>query len=180
NIRKTILLQSSPFSKPLGTPHLIELDEVAKKPIQEDYNNGNQILGILLEGTFTSAYVNRVKPFETNIFRNKSDSNKMVIVADGDIIANQVHKGQPLELGLDKWTNIRYGNAPFLMNTVNYMLDETGLLQLRSKSIQLQFLDKQKAFEERNFWQFINILLPLIILAIVSFTYQFLRKRKYS
>ena len=180
NIQKTVLLQSSAFSKPLGTPHLIELDEVAKKPIQEDYNNGNQILGMLLEGAFTSAYANRVKPFETNLFKNKSNSNKMVIIADGDIIANQVHQGQPLDLGLDKWTNIRYGNAPFLMNTVNYMLDETGLLQLRSKSLQLQFLDKQKAFEERNFWQFINIVLPLIILAIVGFTYQFLRKRKYS
>ena len=180
DIKKTILLQSSAFSKPLGTPHLIELDEVAKKPIQEDYNNGNQVLGILLEGAFNSAYANRVKPFETTLFNNKSNSNKMVIIADGDIIANQVHQGQPLDLGLDKWTNIRYGNAPFLMNTVNYMLDETGLLQLRSKSIQLQFLDKQKAFEERSFWQFINIVLPLIILAIVGFTYQFLRKRKYS
>lgn len=179
-IQKTILLQSSAFSKPIGTPHLIELDEVAKKPIQEDYNNGNQILGVLLEGAFTSAYANRVKPFETNLSKNKSDTNKMVIIADGDIIANQVHQGQPLDLGVDKWTNMRYGNAPFLMNTVNYMLDDSGLLQLRSKSIQLQFLDKQKAFEERNFWQFINIVLPLIILAIVGFTYHFLRKRKYS
>ncbi|MGB5463981.1 MAG: gliding motility-associated ABC transporter substrate-binding protein GldG [Aureibaculum sp.] len=180
NIRKTVLLQSSAFSKPLGTPHLIELDEVAKTPTQKDYNNGNQILGVLLEGAFTSAYANRVKPFETDIFKNKSDTNKMVIVADGDIIANQVHQGQPLDLGLDKWTNIRYGNAPFLLNTVNYMLDESGLLHLRSKSIQLQFLDKQKAFEERNFWQFINIVLPLILLAIFGFTYHFLRKRKYS
>ncbi len=179
-ITKTILLQSSEYSKPSGTPRIISLDEVAKKPSQKDYNNGNQTLGVLLEGEFTSAYTNRVKPFETNLHKEKSDSNKMVIISDGDIIANQIFQGLPLDLGLDKWTKIRYGNAPFLMNTINYMLDDAGLVKLRSKNIQLQFLDKQKAFEERTYWQLLNVVLPLVLLAIFGFTYTFLRKRKYS
>jgi len=179
-IDKTVLLQSSEYSKPLGTPSIISLNEVAKKPSQKDYNNGNQILGVLLEGEFTSAYTNRVKPFETNLHKEKSTSNKMVIISDGDIIANQVFQGSPLDLGLDKWTKIRYGNAPFLMNTINYMLDDSGLVNLRSKNIQLQFLDKQKAFKERTFWQLINVVTPLVLLAIFGFMYTFLRKRKYS
>ncbi len=179
-IDKTILLQSSEYSKPLGTPRLISLNEVAKKPSQKDYNNGNQTLGILLEGEFSSAYANRIKPFETSLYKGKSNPNKMIIIADGDIIANQIFQGQPLDLGLDKWTKIRYDNALFLMNTINYMLNDSGLLKLRSKSIQLQFLDKQKAFKERTYWQLLNVAFPLIILAIFGFLYNYLRKRKFG
>lgn len=179
-INKTILLQSSEVSKAIGTPFIISLEEVAKKPSQEDYNSGNQILGVLLEGSFTSAYNNRVKPFETPIYKEKSNDSKMIVIADGDVIANEIYQGQPLQLGVDKWTNIRYGNADFLMNAINYMLDDTGLLQLRSKTIQLQFLDKQKAYDERAFWQTINVTIPLALLAIFGITYTFIRKRKYS
>jgi len=179
-IDKTILLQSSEYSKPLGTPRLIALNEVAKKPSQKDYDNGNKTMGVLLEGEFSSAYANRIKPFETNLYKDKSNHNKMVVIADGDIIANQVFQGQPLDLGLDKWTKIRYDNASFLMNTINYMLDDSGLLKLRSKSIQLQFLDKQKAFKERTYWQLLNVILPLILLAIFGFLFNYLRKRKFA
>ncbi len=179
-VDKTILLQSSEYSKPLGTPRLIALDEVAKKPSQQDYNSGNQTLAVLLEGEFSSAYANRVKPFETNLYKDKSNSNKMVVIADGDIIANQVFQGSPLDLGVDKWTKIRYANAFFLMNTINYMLDDSGLVKLRSKNIQLQFIDKQKAFKERTYWQVLNVVIPLIILAVFGLLYNYLRKRKYS
>jgi gliding-associated putative ABC transporter substrate-binding component GldG len=180
NLTKTVLLQSSNFSKPIGTPSPVSLEEISKKPLQKDYSDGNQILGILLEGKFTSAYKNRVKPFNTDFIKDESNDNKMIVIADGDIIANQVHQGQPLALGVDKWTNMSYGNAPFLMNSINYLLDDTGLLQLRSKNIQLKFLDKQKAFKERSFYQLINVVLPLIILTIFGLTYSFIRKRKYS
>jgi gliding-associated putative ABC transporter substrate-binding component GldG len=180
NLTKTVLLQSSNFSKPIGTPSPVSLEEISKKPLQKDYSDGNQILGILLEGKFTSAYKNRVKPFNTDFIKDESNDNKMIVIADGDIIANQVHQGQPLALGVDKWTNMSYGNAPFLMNSINYLLDDTGLLQLRSKNLQLKFLDKQKAFKERSFYQLINVVLPLIILTIFGLTYSFIRKRKYS
>lgn len=179
-IKKSILLQSSALSKPIGTPSMISLEEVSKKPLPEDYNSGNQILGVLLEGNFKSAYANRVMPFETSLFKKQSDANKMIVIADGDIIANQVHQGQPLELGLDKWTNLNYGNATFLLNAVNYLLDDSGLINLRSKSIKLQFLDKQKAFAEKTKWQLINVVLPLVILALFGLIFLFLRRKKYS
>lgn len=180
NIVKTILLQSSKSSKPVGTPTLIALEEVSKNILQQDYNDGDQPIGVLLEGEFTSSYANRLKPFSTDLFKDKSEPNKMVVIADGDVIANQVHQGRPLELGLDKWTNIRYGNSAFLMNTINYLLDDSGLIQLRTKTIQLQFLDKQKAFKERSLWQITNILIPLLILTVFGFFYHYLRRRKYS
>ncbi|NNC69802.1 MAG: gliding motility-associated ABC transporter substrate-binding protein GldG, partial [Flavobacteriaceae bacterium] len=93
NIKKSILLQSSALSKPIGVPSIISLEEVAKKPLPQDYNDGNKIVGVLLEGSFRSAYANRIKPFETNLLKEQSSPNKMIIIADGDIIANQVHQG---------------------------------------------------------------------------------------
>jgi len=179
-IKKTVILQSSPLSKPYGTPLEISLDEVNKKPTKTDFNNGNQTLGVLLEGNFNSAYKDRVKPFKTDLYKPQSESNKMVVIADGDIIANQIKNGEPLDLGFDKWTNQHYGNKDFLLNTVNYLLDDTGLLQLRSKNIQLQFLDKEKAYNERTFWQVINVVLPLLLLGLFGFLYSFLRRKKYG
>lgn len=179
-IKKTVLLQSSPLSKSYGTPLEISLDEVNKKPTKSDFNNGNQILGVLLEGEFNSAYKDRVKPFETTLHKKQSNPNKMIVIADGDIIANQIKNGEPLDLGFDKWTNQHYGNKDFLLNAVNYLLDDTGLLQLRSKNIQLQFLDKEKAYNERTFWQVINLAVPLLLLGLFGFGYGFLRNRKYG
>ncbi|WP_117882607.1 gliding motility-associated ABC transporter substrate-binding protein GldG [Aureibaculum luteum] len=180
SIKKTILLQSSEFSKSVGTPIIISLNDIQKTPEKKDYNKGYQTLGVLLEGKFTSAYASRVKPFESKRYKEVSNPNKMIIIADGDVIANEVVKGQPIELGVDKYKGVRYGNAEFLMNSINYLLDDSGLLDLRNKKIQLQFLDKEKAYTERTFWQMINVILPLVILALFGFVFTFLRKRRFS
>lgn len=177
-IKKTVLLQSSQYSKAVGTPTLFSLEEVGKTPQKEDYNHGYQPLAILLEGTFQSAYAGRVKPFKTDLYRD-DNTNKMLVIADGDIAANEIVQGKPIPLGIDKYTNITYGNAAFLLNSINYLLDDTGLMQLRNKSVQMQFLDKEKAFAERNFWQAINVALPLNVLLIFGLTFSYLRKRKY-
>lgn len=180
DLKKTILLQSSPLSKPYGTPLEIRLDEINNRPTKKDYNNGNQILGVLLEGEFKSAYKDRIKPYKTPLYKEKSEPTKMVVIADGDIIKNETFQGKPLDLGVDKWTGIKNGNKDFLLNTVHYLLDDDGLLQLRSKNINLQFLDKEKTYQERPFWQIINIALPLLTLAIFGLSYNLFRKRKYS
>ncbi|SFS29706.1 gliding motility-associated ABC transporter substrate-binding protein GldG [Lutibacter maritimus] len=180
NIKKTVLLQSSPLSKIIGTPSIISLKTIGEQPKKEAYTNGNQPLAVLLEGEFKSAYNGRVKPFKTIKPIDNSSANKMIVISDGDVIANEISKGQPLELGVDKWTNQRYGNKDFLLNSVNYLLDDTGLLNIRSKKIKINFLDKQKAFEEANKWQFINIAFPLIILALFGFLFYYLRLKKYQ
>jgi len=178
-IQKTILLQSSPFSIPEGTPTIVALKSIAIQPNKNEYNDGNQPIGVLLEGDFKSAYSGRIKPFQTN-FKDISEPTKMIVIADGDIISNEISKGKPLELGVNKWTNQRYGNKEFLLNSVNYLLDDTGLINIRSKTIKINFLNKQKAFEESGKWQLINIVFPLALLLLFGLIFNFLRKKKYQ
>lgn len=180
NIQKTVLLQSSPLSKTVGTPSIISLRTITQKPNQAEYNKGNKPISVLLKGKFKSAYYERIKPFKIAEPKEKSIENKMVVIADGDIIANEVSKGKPMELGLNKWTNQRYGNKEFLLNTVNYLLDDTGLINIRSKTVKIDFLNKEKAFKETSKWQLINILFPLVLLTLFGFTFNYFRKKKYQ
>ena len=134
----------------------------------------------MLEGNFNSAYKNRIKPFETALYKENAIDNKMVVIADGDVGKNQILKGQPFDLARDKWTNEQFGNKDFLLNTVDYLLDDTGLMKLRNKSLTIKILDKQKAFKERTYWQFLNVILPLILLFGFGIVFNYLRKKKYS
>ncbi len=180
NIQKTVLLQSSPLSKTMGTPTIVTLKNIAQKPNPKQYNNGNKPLAVLLEGAFKSAYNGRVKPFK--VFNNKETGipSKMVVISDGDVIANELGNGKPLELGIDKWTRQRFGNKEFLLNTVNYLLDDTGLINIRAKTVKINFLNKQKAFEEAHKWQLINIVFPLIVLGVFGGLFSYFRKKKYQ
>ena len=180
NIKKTPLLVSSLLTQKVGTPNFIELQSIADEVIETDYKSGNQLFAVLLEGDFNSAYKNRVKPFETSLFKENAHQNKMVIIADGDVGKNQILKGKPTDLSRDKWTNQSFGNKDFLLNTVDYLLDDSGLIKLRNKTLQIRMLDKQKAFQERTFWQFLNVVLPLLILFGFGLGFNYLRKKKYS
>ncbi|MBK8600522.1 MAG: gliding motility-associated ABC transporter substrate-binding protein GldG [Flavobacterium sp.] len=182
DIKKTVLLQSSPYSKFVGAPIDINLNMVTERPEQADFKNtGNIPLALLLEGKFNSVYKNRVLPFAEKTFQAEGKNSKMIVIADGDIIRNQLDKNfQPLELGYDKWTNILYGNKEFLMNCVNYLLDDNGLINIRSKEVNLPLLDKEKVYQEYSFIQGITVGLPIVILAIFGFLFTYLRKRKYG
>ena len=180
NLKKTPLLMSSMLTKKVGTPAIIELNSIAKEPKEEEYSTGFQITGLLTEGVFNSMYTNRVKPFNVDNFRKKSLYNKMVVISDGDIGRNQLQKGKPFDLARDKWTDEQFGNKEFLLNAVDYLLDDNGLIELRNKNIQINLLDKKRAYQEKTYWQFINITLPLLILITFGFIFHYLRKRKYS
>lgn len=177
---KTVLLWSSPLSKTDGTPKQIDLD-IINAPLQrENYNNGNQPLAVLIEGDFTSAYTNRVKPLSLQGILEKGTYNKMLVIADGDLIKNQTKNGRPLELGYDKWTNSFYGNKEFLVNAINYMLDDTGLINIRAKRVAIPFLDTQKVASEKTRWQLINIGVPLLLTVVFGLFFTTYRKRKYG
>jgi gliding-associated putative ABC transporter substrate-binding component GldG len=182
NLKKTVLLQSSPYSKLVGAPVEVNLNMVTERPEQSEFKNtGNIPLAVLLEGKFHSVFENRVMPFTEKSFLSEGKNTKMIVVSDGDIIRNQLDKNyQPLELGYDKWTNKLYGNKEFLMNCVNYLLDDTGLINIRSKEVNLPLLDKEKVYAQYSQIQWITVGLPIIILAIFGFLFTFLRKRKYS
>lgn len=180
-IKKTILLQSSIYSKKVGTPVEVDLKMVNEKPNPEDYNLGNIPVSVLLEGTFSSVFENRVLAFKDPDFQSKRKKSKMIVVSDGDIIKNQLDdNGQPLELGYDKWTNKMYANKEFLMNCVNYLLDDTGLINIRSKEVDLPLLDKEKVYEEYTYTQFLTVGLPLVLLLLFGIVITYLRKRQFG
>ena len=182
DIKKTVLLQSSPYSKLIGTPVEVNLNMVSERTEQGEFKNtGNIPMAVLLEGKFHSVYQNRVMPFPEQSFQAVGKDNKMIVVSDGDLIRNQLDKNfQPLELGYDKWTNKLYGNKEFLMNCVNYLLDDSGLINIRSKEVNLPLLDKEKVYASYTQTQWITVGLPIVVLAIFGFIFTFLRKRKYS
>jgi gliding-associated putative ABC transporter substrate-binding component GldG len=181
DIKKTVLLTSSAYSKPVGTPIPIALDLVTEETKPTDYPNGGLLpMAVLLEGKFKSVYKNRVLPIKDSKFKDINKESKIIFVSDGDIIKNQLDKdGYPMELGFDKFTNQLYGNKEFLMNCVNYLLDDNGLINIRSKDVDLPLLDKEKVYENYTFAQIITIGLPLAILGLFGFLFTYLRKRKY-
>jgi gliding-associated putative ABC transporter substrate-binding component GldG len=181
-IKKTVLLQSSPYSKKIGTPVEINLGIVTEETSPKDYlNKGNLVLSVLLEGNFHSAFENRVLPFKESSFQPKGKPAKMIVVADGDIARNQLDKNRmPVELGYDQRSGNLYDNKDFVMNCINYLLDDTGLINIRSKDLDLPLLDKEKVYENYTQTQFITIGLPILILLIFGLVFTYLRKRKYS
>jgi ABC-2 type transport system permease protein len=180
NIKKTILLESAPLTKLEGTPREISLDLVTEQQDPSLFNKGNQPLAVLLEGKFTSVYKNRVKPFQLLNEKNESVPTKMIVIADGDLIKNDVIKNVPQELGFDRWTGKTYGNKEFLMNAVNYLLDDDGLINIRSKEIDVAFLDQEKIASQKTYWQIFNILLPLGLLTILGFAFNYIRKKTFT
>ncbi|MGH1383165.1 gliding motility-associated ABC transporter substrate-binding protein GldG [Kordia sp.] len=178
--KKTVLLKSSPLSKLEGIPKEVSLNIIENEPTPDTYQGkGNQNLAVLLEGTFESMYKNRIKPFELTDAKNQGES-KMLVIADGDVVKNQVSRGQPQELGYDIITKRQYGNKEFLLNSVNYLLDNNGLINIRSKELKLAFLDSEKVIDEKAYWQWINIGFPLALLAIFGFIFTYIRKRKFA
>lgn len=178
--KKRVLLQSSPLSKSEGVPRPISLDIISTGPIKEAYTDGNKPLAVLIEGDFTSTFANRVKPVPLNQVLENGPGNKMIVIADGDIIKNQLRNGRPLELGYDKWTNTYYGNKEFLINCLNYLLDDNGLINIRTKKVAIPFLDELKVQGQKTKWQLINIGLPLGLTLIFGWAISALRRKKYG
>ncbi len=179
-IAKTILLQSSLLSKLDGTPREINLNMINKEPDPKAYTKGYIPLAVLLEGTFTSVYKNRVKPVNLNDKQDQSTATKMIVIADGDLIKNEVGKNGPLELGFDRATGEVYGNKEFLLNSVNYLLDDDGLINIRSKEISIAFMNQERIASEKTKWQLVNIALPLVLLGVFGLGFNYFRKRRYA
>lgn len=181
-IKKTILLQSSQFSRIVGVPSEISLNLVNEPSNPEEYaGKGNIPLAVLLEGNFTSVFNNRILPFQDSNFKKEGVPTKMLVVADGDVIKNQLDQNyEPMELGYDKWTNNLYGNKEFLLNAVNYLLDDNGLINIRTKDVNLALLNKEAVYKDYDKIRVLIVGLPIVLLTIFGFVFTYLRKRKYS
>jgi len=186
-VKKTILLTTSPYSRTVNAPVYIDIDIVKSRPDERLYNKGPQPVAVLLEGNFNSAFQFRIPPELANNkeldFQPKSAKpGKMIIVGDGDIIKNQfqISKGYPLPLGYDQYTRQTFGNKDFIMNCINYLSDESGLISVRSRELKLRLLDSTRTSKQRLFWQLINTLVPILLILGFALVKNRLRRRKFS
>ncbi len=185
-IKKTALLKTSKYSRILNTPALIDLSIINEVTDEKEYSKKGQTIAVLLEGKFKSFYRNRLTDQLYNNpvigFKETSAPNKMILVSDGDMIKNQIdyRSGYALPLGYDKYTRQSFGNGDFLLNAMKYLLDEDGLIAVRSKEIKLRMLDRTKVSQERIQWQLINILVPVIFVFILAAIQFRIRKNKYA
>ena len=183
NINKTILLHSSKQSRISPTPAKVSLGILENPPPLTSFNKENLPIAVLLEGEFESVFKNRILPKNQKLnFVSQSKKTQMIVVSDGDLIRNSVsNNGDIYPLGYDRFIKYTYlGNKKFIMNSIHFLCDETGLTQLKAKEIKLRLLDKEKIKNNKTFIQLINILLPLIILLIFAFIFTKMKKKKYA
>ena len=187
-IKKQVLLTSSPNSRVLNVPLLVSLTQVSEKLDPLTFNQQNNPIAVILKGQFESVFKNRmineyIAGQEFN-FKEKSKFTKMIVVSDADIIKNDVRQRADgifiTPLGYDRYTKQTYGNKEFVMNAVHYLVDESGILDIRSREFKLRLLDKSKIQEEKTKWKIINTILPVLFIIIFAILLAYIRKRKYT
>lgn len=186
-LKKNVLLKSSPYSMTVNVPRMISLEEIKENPDRNQFGSANIPVAVLIEGIFESAFQNRnIQGYLDDIsaFKKSSIPNKILVVSDGDMIKNDIRltpKGTMImPLGLDKYTQQYFGNKDFVVNAVNYLTDQEGLIQLRTKEFKMRLLDRNKIREERLKWQIINAVLPVLIVVICGIIYHYIRRRRFA
>lgn len=189
-IKKTVLLSTSKYTKTIPTPARIYYSSVQIPPKESQFLNSYVPIACLLEGEFSSFVEYRLPTIfltdsafnSKNKYIDKGKKTKMILVADGDVARNDYNRSSrmPYPLGYDKFTNQQYANKTFLLNCINYLLDDEGMLQLRSREVTLRLLDKKKITLQRSKWQITNVLMPIMLLIAFGLIQFFLRKRKFA
>lgn len=187
-ISKRVLLSTSPFARTLSPPFIIRLKETELIPVESDFNKSNLPVAVLLEGVFPSAFRNRMTdhliPDKNLTVKTESVRTKMIVIADGDIIRNEVRRSGTTEihypLGQDRYTGQIFGNRDFILNCLNYLVDDNGIMKLRSRELKLRLLDRNRIRIERLKWQLVNITVPVLIVILAGILYGFLRKKYYT
>lgn len=192
-IKKTVLLSSSPNSRTIATPALISGKENINAAEDEKYKKSNIPVAVLLEGKFQSLYSNRVSQAMKDslekygaFFQQQAlTDNKIIVVADGDMVLNSVQKNEPLPMGVNPYTygsqyQYEFANKDFLQNCLDYLINPSGLAEAKAKDYTLRLLDTKKITEQKATWQLINIAVPVLLVFLFAVIYQWRRKRKYT
>jgi gliding-associated putative ABC transporter substrate-binding component GldG len=181
-IKTNVLYESSVKTLQKQVPNYVDLKEITTVDSlgQNEKPSTPKIFAVSLEGKFSSAYANRSEKNNFPKFKAQSADNKMIVIADGDVGRNKTFRGEALPLGMDVLTNQQFGNEQFLKNALDYLLDDSNLMELRNRNIEARLLDRQRIDESRNNWQWFNLLLPLVILSALGGIFFWIRKRKFS
>ena len=184
NVKKTILLSSSPYNKKLTAPHIISLQALEQEPKPKDFQSEPKTVAVLLEGKFTSDFRNRPLPeglTDKVQVLPESKPTKMIVISDGDIFKNQISSdGSPFPLGYDHYTQQTFGNKNLLLNIADYMTDDSGLIALRTKEVQIRLLDRARLRTDKLYWQLVNNIVPIAVLLIFAIFQHYFRRRKYA
>lgn len=185
-VRKSVILTSTAHSLVTQAPVEVSLESVNNPPDQRLFNQPSQVVGLLLEGKFTSVFKNRmVESFggRSSDIKGESEPTRMIVFSDGNLIANQYSlKGNNPEfmpLGFDRYSRQTFGNKDLIVNAVNYLCDDQGLMELRSRVFKIRLLDKVRLKQEKFGWQLFNVLVPLLLISVFGGIYVVVRRRKY-
>ncbi len=188
-INKTVLLQSSKYSRVASAPVRVSLSMMNFPLTNEMFNKPYRPVAVLLEGKFTSAYKNRLAPEYLRVldslnepFKATCDSNSSMIVSSvGDLFGNDYTTSSGvLQMGYYKYDHHYYANKLFLLNCLQYLTDNSGILESHSKQVKLRLLDGARAKDEKTTWQFVNVGIPIGIVLVFASCYIFFRKRRYE
>ncbi|WP_370583109.1 gliding motility-associated ABC transporter substrate-binding protein GldG [Pedobacter sp. MC2016-24] len=184
-IHKQAILHSSAFNQVFSTPKMLSLQMVAEQPDPRSYASRPQVMGVLLEGNFSSVFLNRSVPPgipEAYPLPASGKATKMVVIGDGDIFKNQVSAkdGSVFPLGFDRYTQKNYGNKALLLNLADYLCNDDNLIALRNKEVKIRLLDRARLRTEKFQWQLINVGLPLLLLISFAIFQHYYRRRKYA
>ncbi len=185
NVRKAFVLRSSPFSRILNIPATISLQLAAETPDPEQFKDQAHPVAALLEGKFASAFANRPVPpgiAPSITVPEEGMHSKMLAIADGDVFKGQINPsdGSSYPLGWDRYAERQYGNESFLLNAVDYLTDDAGIISLREKEVKLRLLDQAKIKDKRSYWQLLNVALPPLLLLLFGLAQREVRKRKHG
>jgi ABC-2 type transport system permease protein len=185
-VEKTILLSTSEYTRVLNTPTRISFDIMQTRPDETQYRDGPRAVAALLEGEFESVFRNRAVPLPGGLpqdFKRRDRGNpaRMIVVADGDIIRNQFDsQGSPLPLGYDRYLDETFGNRDFILNAINYLNDDLGIIEARAREIRLRLLDTSRVNNDKAILQVLNVALPLIFILLFAVLRFVWRKKKYN
>ncbi len=171
-IKKSILLASSAFSRRSEAPMLVNLRMIDVVPSADLFNKSNLITGVLLEGKFSSVFKNRIidqpgLPADFKLITG-SKATQIAVFSDGGLISNKVNRAskepQISPLGYDRVSKLTFGNRDFFVNLIQYLSDDASLIELKGKTWQLRLLDKVKVSGQNNLIRWLNLVVPLILI----------------
>lgn len=181
-LKKTVLLSTSQYAAAMKTPCPVSLSVIQEKMTPEKFNRKFIPVAVAVEGNFKSLFQYRNLPGIMQVpFRGESDYNRMIFIADGDVIRNKVRgvgeNAVAVPLGYDEYTGQVYGNRDFILNSINWLCDDEGWMGLRGRTLSMYLLDKTRLKAERGWWEILNLLLPLVGVAIIGGAFLFARRR---
>jgi gliding-associated putative ABC transporter substrate-binding component GldG len=190
DIKKTVLLESSKYSRATASPVRVSLGMLKFPPNPQHFDNPYRPVAVLMEGKFKSVFENRLSPAFLHVLRDSlkrefrpaaEKPGAMIVIADGDMLENDYSQTMgPMEMGYWQYTKDRFANKNFVLNCLEYLTDDAGLLEARSKDVRLRLLDTARVKKEKATWQALNIGLPIVLVLVFASCYLFFRKRRYE